>query len=378
MDADVPVHTDYPTDWHYAYGGPLGDGQFKTRHEDFQVDEILPFEPEGDGEHLFLLIEKQGENTDWVAGLLSRHAGVKRQSVSYAGRKDRHGITRQWFCITLPGMADPNWMGFESDTIRILRQCRHRKKLKTGALKGNDFCITLRDVSADHSLLEERLLSMKHSGVPNYFGEQRFGHHGRNIAKAADMMAGKFRVQRNKRSVYLSAARSWLFNRVLSEKVRENNWQQYLPGDAFGFPDSNSLIFAVPDDDIIRRLQDGELSPTSPLWGRGQLKVSEAAKAFEEAVVAQYPALTDGLERAGLLQERRINRLIPQQLSWEWLEDSTLQLRFQLPKGCFATTVLRELVRCHEPSRIGVNSDMNGAVNGEAQAETKDQGVNGE
>lgn len=361
MDADVLMPADYSIDWHYALGGPLGSCLLKSCHEDFIVDELLPFEPEGEGEHLFLLIEKKGENTDWVAGLLARHAGVRRQSVSYAGRKDRHGITRQWFCVSLPGMADPDWNGLESDSIRIIRQSRHRKKLKTGALKANDFCITLRKIDADPARVNARLEQISREGVPNYFGEQRFGHHGRNIEKAIDMLAGKFRVQRNKRSVYLSAARSWLFNRVLSEKVREGVWNQYFPGDALGFPDSNSLIFETPDDAMMMRLDNCELSPTSPLWGRGQSKVSGQALAFEDSTTAGYSQLCDGLERAGMLQERRVNRLVPQQFTWLWESSSegrSLALRFRLSKGCFATSVLRELFDCYEESHCRENNHV--------------------
>lgn len=351
MDTDVPVPADYSLDWHFALGEPLGSCLFKSRHEDFLVDELLPFEPEGEGEHLFLLIEKKGENTDWVAGLLAKFVGITRQSVSYAGRKDRYGITRQWFCVSLPGKADPNWDGFESDSIRIIRQARHRKKLKTGALKANDFCLTLRNVDAEPTQVEARLEQVAREGVPNYFGEQRFGHHGRNVEKAEAMLAGQFRVNRNKRSVYLSAARSWLFNRVLSEKVGQRLWNQYMSGDVLGFPDSNSLIFDAPDEDIMARLNRGDLSPTSPLWGRGLPKVTDQTLVFEQSVTAGFSSLCDGLERAGLQQERRINRLIPEQMSWSWgngPEDRSLVLQFRLPKGCFATSVLRELLSCYE------------------------------
>ncbi len=357
MDADVPMPADYSIDWHYALGGPLGSCLLKSCHEDFIVDELLPFEPEGEGEHLFLLIEKKGENTDWVAGLLARHAGVRRQLVSYAGRKDRHGVTRQWFCVSLPGMADPDWNGLESDSIRIIRQKRHRKKLKTGALKANDFCITLRNIDVEPALVEARLETISKEGVPNYFGEQRFGHQGRNVEKAVAMLAGKFRVQRNKRSVYLSAARSWLFNRVLSDKVQQGVWNQYVPGDVLGFPDSKSLIFDTPDADIMARLDRGELSPTSPQWGRGLPKVSDQMLSLEKTIVDEFSQLCDGLERAGLLQERRINRLIPEQMTWSWensWEERSLVLGFRLPKGCFATSVLRELLSCHEERHEGL------------------------
>lgn len=352
MEADVSVPVDYPVDWHYAHGGPLGNCRFKSRHEDFSVTELLPFEPEGDGEHLFLLIEKKGENTDWVAGLLARYAGVGRQSVSYAGRKDRHGITRQWFCVSLPGKDGPDWGGLQSESIKILSQARHRKKLKTGALRANDFAITLRDISVDPALVDARLALIAREGVPNYFGEQRFGHQGRNIAKASDMQAGKFRVQRNKRSMYLSAARSWLFNRVLSERVAAGVWNQYLVGDVLGFPDNNSLIFDPPDETVLARLAEGQLSPTSSLWGRGRPMVTGHSLALEQFALAGYESLCDGLERAGLNQERRVNRLIPTQMSWAWGDaGARLELRFCLGKGCFATALLRELFICCEPQQ---------------------------
>ena len=366
MEADVSMPIDYPVDWHYAHGGPLGSCRFKSRHEDFLVSEVLPFEPEGDGEHLFLLVEKKGENTDWVAGLLARYAGIERQSVSYAGRKDRHGITRQWFCVSLPGRADPNWSGLESDTIRIISQARHRKKLKTGTLRANDFVITLRDITVDSALVDARLALVAHVGIPNYFGEQRFGHQGRNIARAADMLAGKCRVQRNKRSMYLSAARSWLFNQVLSERVAAGVWNQYLPGDVLGFPDNSSLIFAVPDEAMLARVALGQLSPTSSLWGRGRPGVTDQALEFEQMALAGYQPLCAGLERVGLNQERRINRLIPADISWSWGEDgTTLELRFRLGKGCFATSLLRELFICCEPERYEDNRRVSLAATAE-------------
>lgn len=360
MDADVLMPVDYSINWHYALGGPLGRCLFKSCHEDFVVDERLPFEPDGEGEHLFLLMEKKGENTDWVAGLLARYAGVRRQAVSYAGRKDRHGITRQWFCVSLPGMADPDWSGLESDSMRIIRQSRHRKKLKIGTLKANDFCITLRNIDVDPAVVNTRLEQISREGVPNYFGEQRFGRHGQNIEKAVDMLGGQLRVRRNKRSVYLSSARSWLFNRVLSEKVSEAVWNQYLSGDVLGFQDSNSLIFETPDDAMMARLDGGELSPTSPLWGGGLSKVADQVLAFESSITARYPQLSDGLERTGMLQERRVNRVIPQQMTWVWessSEGDSLVLRFRLPKGCFATSVLRELfdykgIYCRENNHV--------------------------
>ncbi len=338
----------YELDYAYAFGGPVGQCRFKSCHSDFRVTEELPFDPVGEGEHLYLLVEKQGDNTDWVAGQLAQFAGVKRQSVSYAGRKDRLGVTRQWFCVSLPGMDDPDWQGLESETLKILVQARHQKKLRTGTLKSNHFVITLRDIDADKEDLESRLKQVAGEGVPNYYGPQRFGHGGRNLSKAIAMFEGRFRVQRNKRSMYLSAARSWIFNKVLSLRVASGNWNQCISGDVLGFHDSKSLIFDAPDEGILQRLATGDLSPTAPLWGRGEIPSSSDCLQLEQSAAAEYSVLCDGLEHAGLKQERRNTRLIPCDMDWQWKDGATLVLSFRLPKGCFATTVLREILECRE------------------------------
>lgn len=346
-EGETALSSSPEVNWNYALGGIAGHCLFKSKHEDFFVDEELPFEPDGEGEHLYVQVEKRGENTDWVAGELARHAGIKRQAVSYAGRKDRQGVTRQWFGVTLPGMADPDWKGLESDSLKILKQCRNLRKLRTGALKSNFFRITLREVEADRERLEELLKLVSVKGVPNYYGPQRFGFQGRNLNKALAMFAGKFRANRNKRSVYLSAARSWLFNHIISERVAAGNWDAYIEGDILGFCDSNSLIME-PDESAFQRMESGDVSPTAALWGRGRLQVSGQAQEIEERLAAEIPVLCDGLEKAGLRQERRITRLIPQDMNWQWLDGQTLELEFRLPKGCFATSVLRELLDCRE------------------------------
>ncbi|UYM16123.1 tRNA pseudouridine(13) synthase TruD [Endozoicomonas euniceicola] len=342
----------YPMDWAYAWGGPAGKALFKEQPEDFIVEEQLPFEPDGEGEHLLVYVEKQGENTDWVAGRLARFAKVKRLSVSYAGRKDRHGVTRQWFSVWMPGMEEPRWSDFQEDNIRILQVSRHRRKLKTGALKGNRFIITLRNVDADREQLETLLDNVAVKGVPSYFGEQRFGRRGENLERAIKMFAGEFRAHKNKRAMYLSAARSWLFNRIVSERVNQNNWLNYITGDVPGFQDSGSLILRDHNDELMARIHRGEVVLTAPLWGEGELLSDSECKALEVAALEPYAVLKSGLEDARMKQERRAIRLIPGQMQWEWQDDLTLQLSFMLPKGCFATSVLRELLLCEERDRF--------------------------
>ncbi|MGI9279093.1 MAG: tRNA pseudouridine(13) synthase TruD [Endozoicomonas sp.] len=338
----------YTPDWAYAWSGPLGQCSFKSLPDDFIVEEELPFVPDGEGEHAYINLQKTGENTDWVAGQLARFAGVKRSAVSYAGRKDRHGITRQWFSVWLPGQDSPEWSELNSDVLEVIDATRHGKKLKTGALKGNRFIITLRDVGVSHELLEERLNQIATQGVPNYFGTQRFGHEGVNIDRSLLMFSGSFKAHRNKRSIYLSAARSWLFNQVLSERVGQENWTHYLEGDIPGFQDSGSLILRDHDEDLMARIATGEVSLTAPMWGRGELLSGADCRKMEEEIAARNLLLCEGLEREGLKQERRAIRLVPVSMGWHWLSDDSIKLEFSLPKGCFATAVLREALECIE------------------------------
>ena len=342
------TQSSFSFDWAYAWGGPVGECRFKSQPADFIVEEILPFEPSGEGEHACLLIEKEGENTDWVAGQLARFAGVKRNAVSYAGRKDRHGITRQWFTVWMPGKEQPDWNQFSTETVRVLQATQHGKKLRTGALKGNRFTITLRDVTANQAVLNERLQLIAEKGVPNYYGEQRFGHNGINVERAMMMFSGTFRAHRNKRSIYLSAARSWLYNRILATRVNDGSWLTYQSGDVPGFQDSGSLILRDHDEALMARIESGAVSLTVPLWGKGEMLSSDGVKSLEESVAAEYPELCQGLEGEGLKQERKAVRLIPVDVNSQWSDDTTLQLSFTLPKGCFATAVLRELVICNE------------------------------
>lgn len=338
----------YTSSWAYSWGGPLGRCTFKSLPEDFIVEEELPFVPEGEGEHAYINVQKTGENTDWVAGQLSRFAGVKRSAVSYAGRKDRHGVTRQWFSVWLPGKDSPQWSELNSESLDIIAATRHGRKLKTGALKGNRFIITLRHVDISQALLDERLRVIASQGVPNYFGEQRFGLEGANVDRALLMFSGHLRVDKNKRSMYLSAARSWIFNQILSERVSQKNWTRYLEGDVPGFQDSGSLILRDHDQNLMTRIEAGEVSLTAPLWGQGELLSGSDCRKMEERISGRNPLLSKGLEQAGLKHERRAIRLMPAAMNWKWLSGDCIQLEFSLPKGCFATAVLREAMQCIE------------------------------
>jgi tRNA pseudouridine13 synthase len=327
----------------YAYGGPPLRGTLRASAEDFFVDEQLGFEPDGAGEHVFVRIEKRGANTDWIARELAKFAGVAPMSVSYSGIKDRHAVTRQTFSVHLPGKSDPEWHAFDSDERRVLSFARHSRKLKRGAHASNAFRIVLRDVGGDRERAESVVRQIAAQGVPNYFGEQRFGRDTANVERAIAMFAGK-RVQRHERSLLLSAARSELFNRVLAERVTRGDWNAPTDGDVWMLHGSHSIFGPEPlTPELASRCTHGDIHPTGPLWGEGDLRSTGEVAAIERAIGATEPALTAGLEKAGLRQERRALVLGPEQLATEWPAGDVLSVSFVLSAGGYATVVLREI-----------------------------------
>jgi len=330
--------------WPYVYGPPSGLGKIRSVPEDFIVKEILAFEPSGTGEHAFLQIEKIGENTDYVARQLARFANVRQRDVSFAGLKDRHAVTTQWFSVWLPGKTDPDWTQFETDSMKVLHTVRHARKLKRGVLSGNSFKLIIRDWQGDKDKTIQQLEAIKNNGIANYYGSQRFGHEGQNVNKALAVFQGA-KVGREQRSLYLSAARSYLFNQILACRVTRLNWNQPVAGDTYMFDLSHSCFKSEqPDAEIIRRLEAKEIHPTGVLWGRGEASVSADTLSIEQGIIDAYPELAEGLIACAVDKDRRALRVNVQDLSWQFANDTTLELGFTLPAGSYATSVLREII----------------------------------
>ncbi|MFU8833112.1 MAG: tRNA pseudouridine(13) synthase TruD, partial [Wenzhouxiangella sp.] len=231
-----------------AWGGPPAKGLIRSCPEDFRVLENLGHQPDGDGEHLWLWVEKREQNTVFVATELARAAGVHPRHVSFAGLKDRNAVTRQYFSIHLPGQADPDLTDWQPEGITILEAQRSSRKIQRGRLEGNSFELVVRDMEGDLDQLEQRLINVRDEGVPNGFGEQRFG--GNNLARAHALFAGKLRRKpsKNKRGFYLSAARSLIFNLVLAERIENGTWNRLIDGDVASLEGSHSWFPADPSD----------------------------------------------------------------------------------------------------------------------------------
>jgi tRNA pseudouridine13 synthase len=337
--------------------------KLKSRADDFIVEECIPVEFSGEGEHCWIYIKKRGCNTDWVAQQLANYCGVKKMAVAYAGLKDRHAVTSQWFSVQLPGKPTPDWKGFEksfdvnlasdvdSEAVQVLQCFRHNRKLQRGALKSNAFKITLRELSntsnETFNLLSQRCQSIARMGVPNYFGPQRFGRNYNNLDQAIKLFSNpRFRLPRSKRSMYLSAARSWLFNCILSERINLHVWNKRLPGDVFML-EGKSACFRdeINDDqssDVNDRLERNEIHPTAVLWGEGDTMVTSQAEELELRIIDQFPVYRDGLKSARLQAQRRACRVIPGQFECH-RQDDDFVVSFTLPAGSYATSVLAEV-----------------------------------
>jgi tRNA pseudouridine13 synthase len=327
----------------FAHGGPPLSGRLRAEPADFRVDEVTGIEPSGSGEHAFLIVEKTGANTDWVARRLAAFAGVAPVAVGYSGLKDRHAVTTQAFSVQLPGRADPDWSALGIDGVRVVSATRHDRKLKRGVHRGNRFRIVVRDVSGSRDDAEARIVAIAARGVPNYFGEQRFGRDAANVEKARQLFAGR-RMPREQVGFALSSARSFVFNAVLAARVEAATWDRAIDGDVFMLSGSHSIFGPEPiTDDIVRRLAEFDIDPTGPMAGAGELRTTGEARAIEQRVVDAHRDLVDGLARAGLAQQRRALRLRAQSFAHEWTGDGSLVVEFLLDAGAFATVLLREL-----------------------------------
>lgn len=336
------IAAEYPLpDWQRAYGGPQVHAKLRSSPDDFQVVEKLDFEFTGDGEHDVLWIEKSGANTVWVARNLARFAGVPLRDVGYAGMKDRAAVARQWFSVRRPSAAGTNWTSLNVSGVRLLETSRNQRKLRHGAHCGNAFRIALRGVDAIDEPLSMLLERCRNGGVPNYFGEQRFGRDANNVGLARAFFAGK-RLKHEDRSIAISAVRSLLFNRLLELRVLAGTWDTLQSGELASLNGSGSF-FAIDklDQSLLDRCASLDIHPTAVLWGKVAHGTGVMRSEFERSVELEFPDLAAGLDLHAD-QSRRALRLVVQDFNW-WLDKGVLWLEFFLARGGFATAVLREI-----------------------------------
>lgn len=326
--------------------GRLAAARLKVEPEDFRVDERLDRAKRltGAGEHLCVRLQKRGDNTEFVARQLARLAECQLVNVGYCGLKDRHAVTRQWFSLYRPGREadDEALLSRIGEHWPVLDWARTNRKLRRGDHDGNRFVITLRQVSGDRADTEQALRRLAAQGAPNYFGPQRFGHDGANLDRALRIDPARLRAGRAPRRgkagrasrtgaegaknvLYFSAARSWLFNEVLAERVSDGSWNQTLDGE----PGSE---------------------PTGPLWGDGGTQATGALERLERQIVGRTPELEALFATTRMAPERRALVLRPGELTWQWHGSGDLELSFSLAPGQYATTVLADVFDLEDAS----------------------------
>jgi tRNA pseudouridine13 synthase len=327
-----------------AHGAPLPPATLKATPEDFHVEECLSFEPSGTGPHWLLRVEKRRANTRWVAAEIARLAGVPAADVGYAGLKDRHAVAVQWFSVPNAAKTADYWSGVRTPEFKVLEARANLRKLKRGALSGNHFRIRLRNATWPREQLQSKLDALRAHGAPNYFGPQRFGRDGYNLDRVADwLQSGVAPRGRAERSFALSAARSLVFNTVLARRVEAGDWSQLSYGDLASLDGSGShFSVAALDDELRRRVNEFDIHPSGPLWGRGLPASAGQALQHELAAAEELKAVTELLAGEGLTQERRALRCAVRDLTAQY-DAAVLTLSFSLGRGQFATAVLREI-----------------------------------
>ncbi len=332
-------------DWPCANYESVAKVKIRSQPADFFVEEILSFSLNGEGEHVYLLVEKTDQNTIAVAERIASFAGVHPNCIGYAGLKDRKAITRQWFSVQLPKVEPADWQRLNADDLKVLCVDAHTRKLRKGAVKSNHFKLVLREVQGDPDKIDIRLQKIAEQGVPNYFGAQRFGRSGENVNKAmAWINGGRKSPGRHLKGLYLSSIRSFLFNQVLAYRVSHQIWDQAVIGDNFVLNGSNSCFQSdYLTTDLTLRIERQDIHPALMLYGLGGLSNSGKAQEIDQKVLERYPLLTKGLDMMKLKKAWRSTRLLVANLQWQWTDANSLMLSFNLPSGAYATSVLSEI-----------------------------------
>lgn len=341
---------------------PLPPGRIKVLAEDFVVDEIPAYAPSGTGEHLFVHVRKTGLTTLDAVGAIARALECDAREAGFAGMKDKRAVTTQTLSLHAPrgtsaaALAD-RARSLQVEGIEVLSATPHPHKLKPGHLSGNRFAIVVRDVPLeavrDDGAAPRALEQVRRQGVANAFGAQRFGFRGDNADRALAWLHGREPGPRDRRVMRLlwSSLQSAVFNRVLAERQSDGTWATPLEGDLLKLHASGGLFVCSDVQTDRERAVTGELSPTGPILGLHMRAPQGAPAELERRVAAEI--LGDGadLHKARALGDgtRRALRVWVEEMHWEVVSDAAqggggvtacVRVRFVLPKGAYATTVL--------------------------------------
>jgi len=327
----------------YPYGEPCISGRIKSCNDDFRVDEVLGFEPSGEGEHWLLQVEKVGLTTPQLVSRLSADFGLHPRLIGFSGLKDKNALSTQWLSLHLPGkpLPEPRRAG---DGYRVLRAERHRAKLRRGTHRANRFRVRVRGIDSLPDATLRQLDDVERHGMANYFGAQRFGTRGDNVEQALARL-DRPRLKRQQKSLLISALRSELFNRVLALRIGEDCWRAPVDGDVFMLRGSHSIFSAPLDDEIRRRFDELDISATGSLYGAGDNRPGAEARRLEQRVFDAGREICACLERQGARLQLRPLRVAVEDFACR-LDESGRLLEVQacLPAGSYLTSLLGHFV----------------------------------
>lgn len=331
----------------YPYGEPLQTGVIKSQTDDFRVIENLGFEPCGEGEHLFLYIEKTNLTTQDLIEQIAREFSIKPRDIGYSGLKDKHAVTQQWLSLHLPGQMNSLDI-LSSSHYTLLQHGWHNKKIRSGSHRSNTFEVIVRGVAKLSDQTKQQINDAKAFGMANYFGEQRFGVRQDNVERAIHTFTNERRTRklsRTKRSLYISALRSFLFNQILSRRLEQDHWLQPLQGDVYMLSGSHSIFSDAIDSNILDRYQQQDISSAASLFGDGDSMLSDNALAIEDAVFHQYPEIVGCLAAQKVKRQMRTTRVTVEGFNVVHdAETQSLTVSATLPSGCFFTTLLQHFI----------------------------------
>ncbi|MDR2947326.1 MAG: tRNA pseudouridine(13) synthase TruD [Candidatus Adiutrix sp.] len=318
-------------------------GRLKARPEHFAVEEIPLYEASGEGPHLYVTIRREGLTTRQMVDDLARRFAQPPDSVGYAGLKDKEAVTTQTFSLAVPLTEAEARDKCQDAPWELLAVSRHQNKLKVGHLLGNRFTLVLSEPRGTLAEAEAIAAWVKVTGLPNYFGEQRFGDRGDNPAEALKMLKAGRKGRDWRGKFLMSALQSFIYNHYLSLRIREGLFQTVLTGDICKKYATGGLFASEDGATETARLAAGELSHTGPIFGSKMKAAQGPAGDLEARALAELDLSPDEAARTGS-GDRRANRLLLPDLTVAEHPEGFI-FTFALPKGAYATTVMREFIK---------------------------------
>ncbi|MEZ4462164.1 MAG: tRNA pseudouridine(13) synthase TruD [bacterium] len=351
IELDLEALLDQP---YLTQGSPGIGGVAKSVPQDFIVEEIPLYELSGEGEHVWIKIRKTALDAQSLADLVAEKTGVTRHEVGFAGLKDKSAVTTQWFSVHHHTLDPQSLIGPWGESVEVLEATRHTNKLKVGHLVGNRFTLTIRHVDPERIDDGAKIIeTIRASGVPNYFGPQRFGSGRRTFwqgwnAITKGQLAPHLRKNKRLRSLSLSAVQSAVFNYIVAQRIAGGTFTSALVGDILEKAEGGlARVDAENQAEWSDAVARGLATPTGPMMASRMLRATDEVADMESRAVALF-GLDEAMferRRGDLRGERRPLSVRVEDLTYDAVQEDVVRVGFSLPSGSYATVLLRELMK---------------------------------